>query len=100
MVSVAAPEQHDVAQYWSQGSDEGPRDKTEAQLCQRYLAHLADQGIDAHRHRIQTVHGPALWTDLYDPQRGELIEAKGSSSRDAVRLAIGQLYDYLSLIHI
>ena len=35
-----------------------------------------------------------LYTDLFDKSTGELIEAKGTISRPAVRMAIGQLADY------
>lgn len=35
-----------------------------------------------------------LFTDPYDPDSNELIEAKGTATRVAVRQAIGQLYDY------
>jgi hypothetical protein len=93
-VVATALEQHHVQQYWSRGGGEGPRERTEAELCQRYLAHLASTGIEAYRHCISTIAGPVLWTDLYDPHRDELIEAKRDTSRNAIRLAIGQLYDY------
>jgi hypothetical protein len=35
-----------------------------------------------------------LLSDVYDEARQNLIEAKGTGSRDAVRMAIGQLADY------
>jgi 5-methylcytosine-specific restriction protein A len=36
---------------------------------------------------------------MYEPKRHLLIEAKGSASREDVRMAIGQLYDYDLLTH-
>ncbi|WP_433803553.1 hypothetical protein [Actinomycetospora sp. CA-084318] len=93
-VVAVTPERHQLEQYWSRGSDEGPRELAEAQLCQRYLAHLETEGSTGHRHRITTGEGTVLWTDLFDPARGELLEAKNATSRPAIRLAIGQLYDY------
>lgn len=35
-----------------------------------------------------------LFCDLYDKTANTLIEAKGSVTREAVRMGIGQLYDY------
>jgi hypothetical protein len=34
-----------------------------------------------------------MFTDLYDPAANLLIEAKGTTTRDAMRMALGQLYD-------
>lgn len=36
----------------------------------------------------------ALYCDLYDKTRNNLLEAKGSQTRPAIRMAIGQLADY------
>jgi hypothetical protein len=38
--------------------------------------------------------GKPIFSDLYSEQTNQLIEAKGSVSRDAIRMAIGQLFDY------
>ena len=35
-----------------------------------------------------------MFSDLYNKETNQLIEAKGSVSRDAIRMAIGQLFDY------
>lgn len=35
-----------------------------------------------------------MLSDIYIPQRGHLIEAKGVVTREAIRMAIGQLLDY------
>lgn len=34
------------------------------------------------------------FTDLYDVTADELYEAKGTATRDAIRRAIGQVFDY------
>lgn len=39
-----------------------------------------------------------MFTDLYDHTSETLYEAKASSARDSVRLAIGQLFDYRRFI--
>jgi hypothetical protein len=35
-----------------------------------------------------------LYSDLYDPETRLIIEAKGTVTRDAIRMALGQLLDY------
>ena len=40
-----------------------------------------------------------LFTDLYDATDHVLIEAKGSVTREAIRMAIGQLADYRRFLH-
>ena len=34
------------------------------------------------------------YTDLYEPQANRIIEAKATSTREAVRMAVGQLFEY------
>jgi hypothetical protein len=68
--------------------------RKEAKLVRRYVDSIERVGSTATRKRID-VGGPApLYADLFDHAREELIEAKSSSSRDDVRLALGQLLDY------
>jgi hypothetical protein len=38
-----------------------------------------------------------LYSDLYDSQLRLIIEAKGTVTRDAIRMAVGQLLDYSAL---
>ena len=40
------------------------------------------------------INGKIYWTDGWCPDEKLLIEAKSSSSRTYIRLAIGQLFDY------
>lgn len=35
-----------------------------------------------------------LYTDLYDPSEKRILEAKGTVTREAIRMALGQLLDY------
>ncbi len=39
-----------------------------------------------------------LVSDVYDKNRNNLIEAKGTGSRGEIRMAIGQLFDYRRFI--
>lgn len=38
--------------------------------------------------------GAPLYTDLWDESDKELVEAKGSVTRNSIRFAVGQLLDY------
>ncbi|MET9471030.1 restriction endonuclease [Streptomyces sp. NPDC002922] len=70
-------------------------ERREAALVRDYVEHLRVQGHDVVRHRI-TPPGELkpLYTDIFDRTAGVLIEAKGSITREAVRMALGQLLDY------
>ncbi|MCA2216325.1 hypothetical protein [Jidongwangia harbinensis] len=73
----------------------GTAERREAELSERYRTHLASLGHVVKRGRLRppgTLR--PLLTDLFDVTAGELYEAKGTATRNAVRLAIGQLYDY------
>ncbi|MDO9713146.1 hypothetical protein [Paracraurococcus lichenis] len=39
-----------------------------------------------------------LYTDLYDRAEHRIIEAKGTTTREALRMAVGQLLDYRNLV--
>jgi len=39
-----------------------------------------------------------LYTDLYDRTEHRIIEAKGTTTREALRMAVGQLLDYQTLV--
>lgn len=69
--------------------------RRESQLVGRYRAHLEAQGHTVKARRIRPP-GEFHWlrVDLIDVTADELYEAKGTTTRDSVRLAIGQLYDY------
>lgn len=69
--------------------------RRESQLTERFHSHMSIQGAELKRFRIRP---PAtvspLFTDLFDTTNNVLYEAKASSTREAVRMAIGQLLDY------
>jgi hypothetical protein len=70
-------------------------ERTEAKLVRGYADHLRLQGHSVSRHRIAPAGvAKQLLTDLYDVTANRLYEAKGSVSREAIRMAIGQLLDY------
>jgi hypothetical protein len=70
-------------------------DRREQRLVLAYCDFLATKGIDAGRHRIRPPgEAKPLFSDVFDPTRNNIIEAKGSGSRGNIRMAIGQLADY------
>jgi hypothetical protein len=70
-------------------------DKREKRLVDRFAAFLVRGGHEVARRRITPAgHLVSLYTDIYDVTVGELFEAKGTTRREDVRMAIGQLFDY------
>ncbi|MFF4292522.1 hypothetical protein ACFY0N_02565 [Streptomyces vinaceus] len=69
--------------------------RREAELTQAYKAHLDSGGHQTGAFQIK-VKGltSTLRTDLYDATDHVLYEAKGSNSREDVRMALGQILDY------
>jgi len=77
------------------GAEPAEYQRREAALVQRYAAWLAKRGRPAARNEIRLPdQARPLYTDLYDLILEELVEAKASSGRADVRMAIGQLLDY------
>jgi hypothetical protein len=65
-------------------------DDPEAKLIGEYVAWI---GADA-RFGRNYIREAKLYVDLFDLTHWQLIEAKGSTSRESIRMAIGQLRDY------
>ncbi len=70
---------------------EGRRD--ESDLVERFR-NATGHPADFVRHTIVTPDGDGLVTDLYDKREHIVYEAKSSTHRTALRLALGQLLDY------
>lgn len=68
----------------------------ENKLVKEFRQALKKKGRDTTRLRYVT-GGNTLYCDVYDPDKRHLIEAKGSVSREDIRMAIGQLFDYKRL---
>jgi hypothetical protein len=70
-------------------------ERREARLVLSLRDHLRALGHTVGRLRIVPVgEAKPLFADLYDETGNVLVEAKGSVSREAIRMAIGQLADY------
>jgi hypothetical protein len=70
-------------------------ERKEAKLIADFVAWSRLAGREFKRLKIVPKgEGEPIFSDLYSKKAGQLIEAKGSVSRDAIRMAIGQIYDY------
>jgi hypothetical protein len=74
-------------------------ERREAHLVEDYLAELRRAGHVVNRLRI-VPEGEAkpIFTDLFGETSHELVEANGTVTREAIRMAIGQLNDYSRFI--
>ena len=69
--------------------------RREQKLVRAYGRFLERKGRTVRRHRIPVGEGAhPLYTDAFEEERHNLIEAKVDSTRPAIRMAIGQLADY------
>jgi len=76
------------------GTPGGVASRVESALVDSFAVHLGD-AARFQRWAIRLADCPQpLLTDVYDPESATLYEAKGSSSRSDIRMAIGQLVDY------
>ena len=81
---------------WVAPNEEGHEaERREQKLVIAYQQHLEARGVSAGRLKIVPPgeHKP-LFSDLYSAELDLLVEAKGTGTRGAVRMAIGQLADY------
>ena len=70
-------------------------ERKEAKLIADFIAWSRRAGREFKRLKIVPKgEGKPIFSDLYSKKARQLIEAKGSVSRDAIRMAIGQIYDY------
>lgn len=70
-------------------------ERRESKLVLSFSTYLRGKGHQVHRHRILPGEETRpLLTDLYVPDLDLLIEAKGSVTRENLRMALGQLLDY------
>ena len=69
--------------------------RRESRLVRSYAAFLEAGGEVIVRTKVPPSAGARpLFSDIFNPARNQLIEAKAQSSRNDIRMAIGQLADY------
>jgi hypothetical protein len=95
MEDVDIEQQHTESFVVSPSGEPRAAERAEQTLVLRYRDYMAARGISVRRKKYM----PAgeiwpIYSDAWIEERQALIEAKNSDSRDALRQAIGQLYDY------
>jgi hypothetical protein len=68
--------------------------RRESELVDSYCEFLESKGLTPKRKRITIPGKRPLFNDIWVEEQGHLIEAKGQASREAIRMALGQLIDY------
>jgi hypothetical protein len=95
VVNVPVEAQHNEEVLVNPSTAEYTIVRREQKLVLAYKKHVEAKGSTVSRFRIQpTAEAKPLLSDVYDETRKNLIEAKGTGARTAVRMAIGQLADY------
>jgi hypothetical protein len=95
VVSSAPIDGGGIEEYESTSSGGGSRTRVEAALVKRYADAMTPAGhtMEGRHYRVPG-QARVLRADLFIVNQGVLIEAKGTISRDAIRLALGQVLDY------
>jgi len=92
---VDIEQQHTETFIVSPSGEPRAAERAEQKLVFRYRDHMAAKGILVRRKKyVPAGEVRPIYSDAWVEDRLALIEAKNSDSRDAVRQAIGQLYDY------
>ncbi|MGW2812786.1 restriction endonuclease [Streptomyces sp. NPDC001415] len=101
LVQDVEVEKYNVEQMTVTPSGEPRRaDRREAKLVKAYRQYLESKGHVVIRQKIVPEgEVKSLYTDLFDTTDKLLIEAKANVTREAIRMAIGQLFDYRRLLN-
>jgi hypothetical protein len=95
VVTVAVEAQHNEEVLVNPSAAAYTSVRREQKLVLAYKQFIETKGSIVTRFRIQpTAEAKPLLSDVYDETRQNLLEAKGTGSREAIRMAIGQLADY------
>lgn len=99
MKDVQIEQQHSEKAYVAPTREPYEIERREQKLVLALEAHLRALGHEVSRRQILPPgEARPLFTDLYDATTGMLVEAKGTVTRNAIRMAIGQLADYRRFI--
>jgi hypothetical protein len=95
-VSNVPVEEHNTEKAFVEPSREPyEAERRESQLVQQFKAYLEAQGHNVSRLKIQPAgEAKPMFSDLWVEDLNLLVEAKGSTDRQSIRMAIGQLIDY------
>ena len=99
-ITTIPTENRSVENFVTSVVNERGAERREAQLVERYLSFRKGKGLPELQ-RLKIIpknETQALFNDLYSPSENILIEAKGSVTREAIRMAVGQLMDYARFV--
>jgi hypothetical protein len=92
---VSIEQQHTERFMVSPSGEPRQAQRAEQRLVLRYRDYMAAKGVTIGRKKyLPTGQVRPIYCDVWVEARQALIEAKNSDGRDALRQAIGQLYDY------
>jgi hypothetical protein len=94
--TLIEPENQATEQFMAGAVEARTAERREAGLVKQYRAYRQQHGLGPlKRLRIKPPgETQSLYSDLYDPGARLVIEAKGTVTREAIRMALGQLLDY------
>jgi hypothetical protein len=97
-VDVPIEQQETEKAYVNPNREPYEAERREQKLVLALEKHLVELGHSVNRQRLlPSGEARPIITDLFDATTGTLVEAKGTVERNAIRMAIGQLYDYRRL---
>jgi hypothetical protein len=95
MKDVDIEQQHTETYVVNPSGEPRAAERAEQKLVVRYRDYMAAKGITVGRKEYWPEgEGRPIYSDAWVEDRHALIEAKASDSREVIRQAIGQLYDY------
>jgi hypothetical protein len=90
-----ALETHLASEFESSGSGPVTAEKREQALVEKFSEVLAERGHQLSRWKITPPESTRpLYSDIFDETAGILYEAKAKSTRNHVRMGLGQILDY------
>jgi hypothetical protein len=98
--AVDDPDAAGAEQYLARpGLDPVERERREHELLLRYVDHLRRDGATVGRRIYRVGSARPLDCDAFDETNNVLIEARATTDRNSLRLAVGQLLDYARFHH-
>lgn len=95
VADVRIEQQHTEKAWMNPKAEPIEAERREAKLVLDFEAYLLARGRAVSRKRVLPPgERKPMYTDLYDDTTKALVEAKGTTSREAMRMALGQLADY------
>jgi hypothetical protein len=95
VVQVGIEEQNTERTFVQPSHEPYEAERREQKLVRAYRDYMATKGSTIARHLMRPDgEVKPIFSDVFDATRHHLLEAKGTATREAIRMAIGQLADY------